>query len=129
MICKTFAPTTPLYLGEAFEIPKDFSRKVLCVRVWGGSPNIQCTQKARQCRAFLFCQNVLERRSKPCFKGLLKKSLKNPQNFHTGYTTLFRRKRFFCLFLNFSCFLFPFGFFYRILNIFPKSLTKYKNRL
>ena len=30
---KNFAPTTPLYFGEAFEFPKDFSRKVLCVRV------------------------------------------------------------------------------------------------
>ena len=29
-----------LYFSEAFEIPKDFSRKVLCVRVWGGSPNL-----------------------------------------------------------------------------------------
>ena len=28
------------YFGEAFEIPKDFSRKVLCVRVWGGQPNL-----------------------------------------------------------------------------------------
>ena len=37
---KNFAPNTPLYLGEAFEIPKDFSRKVLCVRVWGGCPNL-----------------------------------------------------------------------------------------
>jgi len=33
---RTFTPKTPLYFGEAFEIPKDFSRKVLCVRVWGG---------------------------------------------------------------------------------------------
>ena len=39
-------------LAEAFEVPRNFSRKVSCVRVWGGNPNIQCTQKARQCRAF-----------------------------------------------------------------------------
>ncbi len=36
---KNFPPNTPLHFGEAFEIPKDFSRKVLCVGVWGGSPN------------------------------------------------------------------------------------------
>ena len=29
---KNFPPNTPLYFGEAFEIPKDFSRKVL----WSG---------------------------------------------------------------------------------------------
>ena len=32
---KNFPSTTPLYFGEAFEIPKDFSRKVLCVRGLG----------------------------------------------------------------------------------------------
>ena len=35
-----FATTISLYFSEAFEIPKDFSRKVLCVRVWGRSPNL-----------------------------------------------------------------------------------------
>ena len=38
-IRKNFPPNTPIYFGEAFEIPKDFSRKVLCVGVWGKSPN------------------------------------------------------------------------------------------
>ena len=52
---QNFRTNTPLYFGEAFEIPKDFSRKVLCVGVWGRCPNIHFhTQKARQCRAFYF---------------------------------------------------------------------------
>ena len=38
-IRKNFPPTTPLHFGEAFEFPKDFSRKVLCVRVWGRRHN------------------------------------------------------------------------------------------
>ena len=38
-------PNILLHSGKAFEIPKDFSRKVLCVGVWGGSPNIQYTLK------------------------------------------------------------------------------------
>ena len=42
---KNFPPTAPLYFGKAFEIPKDFSRKVLCVGGWGRRPNIQCTHK------------------------------------------------------------------------------------
>ena len=40
---------------------------------------------------FIFC-DMLELRSKPCFKGLLKKSLENLQNFRTEYTTLFWQK-------------------------------------
>ena len=32
-------------LAKAFEVPRNFSRKVSCVRVWGRSPNIQCTLK------------------------------------------------------------------------------------
>ena len=27
---------TPLYFGKAFEVPRNFSRKVSCVGVWGG---------------------------------------------------------------------------------------------
>ena len=43
---KNFPPTTPIYLSEAFEVPRNFSRKVSCVRGWGGSHNIQCAQKS-----------------------------------------------------------------------------------
>ena len=42
---KNFTPTAPIYFGKAFEIPKDFSRKVLCVQVWGGSPNLPFLQE------------------------------------------------------------------------------------
>jgi len=44
---KNFAQKAPLYFGKAFEIPKDFSRKVLCVRVWGEQPPTDnATQKS-----------------------------------------------------------------------------------
>ena len=51
---KNFPPTTPLYFGEAFEVLRNFSRKVSCVRVWGDAPTFNAhTQKARRRRAFL----------------------------------------------------------------------------
>ena len=82
---KELRSNIPLILAKAFEVPRNFSRKVSCVRVWGGSPNIQCTQKARHCRAFLFFRNMLELRSKPCFKVLFVKSpLKIRKNFCEG---------------------------------------------
>ena len=37
-IRKNFPPNTPLHFGEAFKIPRDFSRKVPCVGVWGRQP-------------------------------------------------------------------------------------------
>ena len=52
-IRKNFVPTTLLHFGEAFEVPRDFSRKVPCVGAWGGQPqHSTLTQKARRCRAF-----------------------------------------------------------------------------
>ena len=42
---QNFPTTTPLYFGEAFEVPRNFSRKVSCVRVWGRRPNIQRPHK------------------------------------------------------------------------------------
>ena len=84
---KNFTPTIPIYFGEVFEIPKDFLQKVLCVRVWGGQPQlITPHKKSTALPCFLFCQNMLELRSKPCFKRLLKKPLENP------HTPFFRRK-------------------------------------
>ena len=51
---KNFAQKAPLYFGKAFEIPKDFSRKVLCVGVWGGQPRHSMRyKKTRHCRVFL----------------------------------------------------------------------------
>ena len=59
--------------------------KVLCVGVWGRQPQHSIrAKKARRCRAFFICQNVLELSSKPCFKGLFVKSpLKIRKNFPT----------------------------------------------
>ena len=37
---RTFVPTVPIYFGEAFEIPKDFLQKVLCVRGLGRTPQL-----------------------------------------------------------------------------------------
>ena len=39
-IRKNFAPNISLYFGEAFEVLRNFSRKVSCVRVWADSHNI-----------------------------------------------------------------------------------------
>ena len=39
-IRKNFAQNTPIYFSEAFEVPRNFSRKVSLVRVWGGQPQL-----------------------------------------------------------------------------------------
>ena len=45
---KNFPPTTPLYFGKAFEIPKDFSRKVSLIGVWGGQPQHSMHRKRKK---------------------------------------------------------------------------------
>ena len=40
---KNFAQIHHLILAKAFEIPKDFSRKVLWFGVWGGQPQLTTT--------------------------------------------------------------------------------------
>ena len=90
-VCQRTSHQTHYFiLSEAFEIPKDFSRKVLCVGVWGRQPPTDnAHKKTRRRRVFYFFVNSWNCRSKPCFKVLLKKHLKNPQNFPTDYTTSF----------------------------------------
>ena len=83
---KNFPQNTPLYFCEAFEIPKDFSRKVLCVGVGADAPTFSAYTKNAALPRFFNCRQQLELRSKPCFKVLLKKRLKNP------HTPFFRRK-------------------------------------
>ena len=83
---KNFAPNTPIYFCEAFEVPRNFSRKVSCVGVPRRKPQHLTHTKNAVYTAFLFCHNVLELRSKPCFKRLFQKPLKNP------HTPFFRRK-------------------------------------
>ena len=51
---KNFPPNTPLYFGEVFEIPKDFLQKVLCVRVWGGQPQLITLSQKKHGIAVLF---------------------------------------------------------------------------
>jgi len=80
-------------LSEAFEIPKNFSRKVLWSGFGADSPNIQYAQKNAEKSAFFILSSTVGTAMRgPCFKELLKKLLKNPQNFCTEYTTLFGRK-------------------------------------
>ena len=51
---KNFTSTTPFYFSEAFEVPRNFSRKVFCVGVWGGSPPTDYAyKKTRHRHAFL----------------------------------------------------------------------------
>ena len=81
---KNFPPNTSIYFGEAFEVPRNFSRKVSCVGVWGDAPTDNARKKHGIAVLFTLEHYMLELRSKPCFKELLKKLLKNPQNFRTN---------------------------------------------
>ena len=57
---KNFPPTTPIYFGKAFEVPKNFSRKVSYVRGLGRTaPTFNARKKAR-------CSPIKNRRT-PCF--------------------------------------------------------------
>ena len=71
---KNFPPITPLYFGKVFEVTRDFSRKVSCVRVWGGQPQLITLTKKHGIAVLFNYRNVLELRSKPCFKRLFVKS-------------------------------------------------------
>ena len=86
---KNFPSTTPIYLGKVFEIPKDFLQKVLWSGFGAEAPTDNAPKKVRQCRAFFIIKTCWNCRSKPCFKVLLKKRLKNPQNFCPEHTTSF----------------------------------------
>ena len=71
---------------KAFEVPRNFSRKVSFVRVWGGQPQLIIHTKKRGNAAFFNYRNMLERRSKLCFKELfVKSSLKIRKNFAPNY--------------------------------------------
>ena len=79
---KNFPPSTSLCFNKAFKVPRNFSRKVSCVGVWGEATTYNASKKARQRRAFLYCRKKLELRSKLCFKRLFEKSpLKIRKNF------------------------------------------------
>ena len=78
---------------KAFEVPRNFSRKVSCVGVWGGQPQLTTnTKNAEKSAFFILSEYVGTAVRGPCFKALLKKLLKNPKNFCTNHTTLFGRK-------------------------------------
>ena len=55
----------------------------------GLMPQLTTNTKSTALPCFLFFIICWNCRSKPCFKELLKKLLKNPQNFRTDYTILF----------------------------------------
>ena len=79
---KNFAQKHHFILAKAFEVPRNFSRKVSCVGVGGRCPDIRRTQKTRRNPRFYFfviCWNCV---MGPCFKGLFVKSpLKIRKNF------------------------------------------------
>ncbi len=56
---RTFHRTYHFIWAEAFEIPKDFSRKVLCVGVWGDAPTDNAYKKHGNAVLFNY-RNVLE---------------------------------------------------------------------
>ena len=69
------------FFSEAFEIQKDFSRKVLWSRFGAEAPTDNTHKKHGIAVLFIFHQ-YLELRSKPCFKRLFEKSpLKIRKNF------------------------------------------------
>ena len=61
---KELCSKTSLYFGRVFKIPKDFSRKVLWSGFGAEAPTDN-EHKKRGNAAFLFCQSMLELRSKP----------------------------------------------------------------
>ena len=58
-IRKNFPQIHLFILAKAFEVPRNFSQKVSCVRVWGRCPNIQHTKKHGIAVLFIF-HNMLE---------------------------------------------------------------------
>ena len=70
---------------KLLKFQETFLEKFLASGFGADSPNIQYAQKSTALPCFFICQNVLELRSKPCFKGLFVKSpLKIRKNFLTN---------------------------------------------
>ena len=81
---KNFPPKhTTLLWQKLLRLQRTFLEKPFGRGLGRTAPTNNTYKKARRCRAFYFFHKQLELRSKPCFKALLKKHLKNPQNFHT----------------------------------------------
>ena len=89
---QTSHKTRHFILTKAFEFPKDFSRKVLWSGFGADAPTDNEHKKRGHTAFFILSLCVETAVSGPCFKGLLKKSLENLQNFRTEYTTLFWQK-------------------------------------
>ena len=70
---KELCSKTPLHLGEVFEIPKDFLQKVLCVRVWGGQPQLITLSQKKHGIAVLF---ILSKCVGTAFQTLLQEAFK-----------------------------------------------------
>ena len=91
---KNFTQMHHFILVRAFEVPRNFSRKVSCVRVWGGQPQHSIhTKKTRFAPRFLIiviiCWNCVR---EPCFKELfVKSSLKIRKNFASNYLFVFSK--------------------------------------
>ena len=90
---KNFPPNTPLYFGEVFEIPKDFLQKVLCVRVWGGQPQLITLSQKKHGIAVLF---ILSKCVGTAFQTLLQeafeKAPRKSAKLSPDYIILFLRK-------------------------------------
>ena len=84
---KNFALTIPLYFCKVFEITKDFLQKVLWSGFGAEAPTDNAhTKKHGNAVLFLILSMYVGTAVRgPCFKELLKKLLKNPQNFRTEY--------------------------------------------
>ena len=81
-------------MAKAFEVPRDFSRKVPWSGFGAEAQTFNAYTKKRGIAAFFKFLSLYVGTAVPNlrFKRLLKKPLKNPQNFRTDNTTLFWRK-------------------------------------
>ena len=75
-------------LAKAFEVPRNFSRKVSLVRVWGGQPQLIMHTKSTASPCFFIFHYMLELRSKPSFLTFLERKV-NPKNFPSNMPVYF----------------------------------------
>ena len=80
-IRKNFPQIHHFILAKLLRFQRTFHEKSFVSGFGAEAPTDNAHKKTRRNPRFLYCQYVLELRSKPCFKELLKKLLKNPQNF------------------------------------------------
>ena len=90
---KNFAPKHHFTLAKAFEVPRNFSRKVSCVGGWGGQPRLITNAKNADFSAFFILSKCVGTAVRgPCFKRLFEKSpLKIRKTFPRTHNFIFAK--------------------------------------